>query len=168
MASDTNYNEKQIPEMIFELSDISIKERLIKNTKRGNPALLFTPFAGFDSFFSNQKTFFGNIEKNTFKLTLNRSFFPLPYFIEGSLSKVNDFETEIIYELKPMRLVIWLTSIARFISIIVFLIIISLLPDLKSQLVVSVLYISYFIALPAYMFNFNKKNLKKEFLKILN
>ena len=88
--------------MISKINITDFRERLISNTKYGNPKIKGTPFAVFWIFGETNKKFYGKFNKTKFELTKNATFFAAPFIIYGEINSKNKTETEINYQIKPI------------------------------------------------------------------
>ena len=101
--------------MISKISIVEFRQRLNKNTKLGNPKVKGTPFAVISKPGESNKTFFGTCDKTKFELTENSTLFPTPFIISGEMNSKNEVQTEIIFEVEPIRFgYYWLKYMAIF------------------------------------------------------
>ncbi len=90
--------------MVSKISIVEFKERLVKNTKFGNPKIKGTPFAVFSIFGESNKFFFGTYNDTNFKLTKNSTLFVAPFIISGKFNSTSNNQTKIDYEVEPIGL----------------------------------------------------------------
>ena len=88
--------------MVSKISIVEFRERLVKNTKYGNPKIKGTPFAIFSKFGESNKSFYGTYNEAKFELTKNSTLFPAPFIISGKFNSTSNNRTEIVYEVKPI------------------------------------------------------------------
>ncbi len=88
--------------MVSKISITEFRERLIKNTKYGNPKIKGTPFAVFSISRDSKKSFYGTYNEAKFELTKNSTLFPIPFIIYGEINSTNNTQTEIFYEVKTI------------------------------------------------------------------
>jgi hypothetical protein len=88
--------------MVSKISIIEFRERLVKNTKYGNPKIKGTPFAVFSISGELNKSFYGTYNEVKFELTKNSTLFPAPFIISGKFNSTSNNRTEIVYEVKPI------------------------------------------------------------------
>lgn len=82
--------------MISKLTEQEFIKRLCENVQTGSVNFKLSPFGCYAGFFSN-KTFYGLIEQNAFKLVKNSTFFANHVIIDGFF-KVDNKSLEINYK----------------------------------------------------------------------
>lgn len=79
------------------------RERLKINIKRGNPKISGTPLHVFNMIGEKDKPFFGTIAQNDFRITTNATLHPIPFILNGKIKPLNKNQTEILYEITPIK-----------------------------------------------------------------
>lgn len=152
--------------MISKISIKEFRERLIENTKYGNPKIKGTPFAIFSVFGETKKKFYGSYNNTEFKLTKNATFFAAPFIIFGEINAKNNTQTEISYQVKPIGFgYYWMKYMPIFAIIIFNLILYFESTSIKVYRIINpILFI--FISFSHYYMWRTKKNLIAEFRKV--
>ncbi|WP_125719134.1 hypothetical protein [Flavobacterium ustbae] len=89
--------------MISQIGIEEFREKLKINTKSGNPKISGTPFHVFNIAGEKDKLFFGTINQNDFKITRNATIHPIPFILNGKIKSLNKNQTEIFYEIIPIK-----------------------------------------------------------------
>ena len=153
--------------MKSKLSTADIKYKLKKNTKDGDLFLLFTPFAIFNLLSDYDKVFLGEVYKTKFKLTLNKTFYPIPYYIEGTYNSTDENETAIEYVIKPRRFIIIFNNVIMIFASVIFIFIISVICELLLALALIALYVIVGWIIPRLILRANKKFMENELRRII-
>ena len=157
--------------MTSEYNIQEFKEKLNELTKNGYAMLKGNPFAMFSINFSD-KPFYGNIYESEFKITKNANLNLVPYVIIGNFKK-NGKQTEVIYEIKPMKFgYYWV----RFLPILLNIVgIIALLLNLKNidsnifnaKFFAFIFIVELLLLFPILHTEMKKRKFEKEFLNKL-
>lgn len=89
--------------MISQIDIQEFRERLKTNTKLGNPKISGSPLHAFNMIGEKDKLFFGILNRNDFKITTNAILHPIPFIIKGKFNSTNKNQTEISYEIIPIK-----------------------------------------------------------------
>lgn len=145
-------------------SQISIEEfrkRLKLNTKLGNPKISGSPLHAFNIIGEKDKLFFGNVNNNDFKITLNTVLHPIPFILEGKIKSKNAAQTEITYKISPIKFgYYWI----RYFPFIAFLLFNTIFTIEKSPLLVYLLF-NFIIIIIGSFSNFRMYYKKNKFEK---
>jgi hypothetical protein len=89
--------------MISQIDISEFRKRLKANTKQGNPKISGTPLHAFNMIGEKDKLFFGIINQNDFRITQNAILHPIPFILKGKFKSKNATQTEILYEIIPIK-----------------------------------------------------------------
>ncbi|WP_343588439.1 hypothetical protein [Flavobacterium sp.] len=89
--------------MISQIDISEFRKRLKTNTKQGNPKISGTPFHAFNLIGDKDKLFFGIVNQNDFRITQNAILHPIPFILKGKFKSKNENQTEISYEMIPIK-----------------------------------------------------------------
>ena len=149
-------------------SELEFKNNLHKNMVLADPIWLVTPFWLIIVLFrSSNKEFLGEYTESHFRLTKRTTFFPIPYVIEGDYKTLNESETEVTFQTKPlMGFNLWIgrsvmTLFILFVSFAIFSLI-----GLIEGIISFALFISLLLIIPSWIINFRKKQMEDKFKTI--
>lgn len=89
--------------MISQIGIEEFRTRLKTNTKLGNPTISGSPLHVFNMVGEKDKLFYGILNQNDFKITINAILYPIPYVLKGKFKSKNLNQTEISYEIIPIK-----------------------------------------------------------------
>ena len=89
--------------MTSEINIEEFRKRLKLNTKLGNPKISGTPFHAFNMFGQKDKKFYGSLNQNDFQITANAILHPIPYILNGKIKPKNANQTELVYDISPIK-----------------------------------------------------------------
>jgi hypothetical protein len=143
--------------MVTKISIVEFKERLVKNTKYGNPKIKGTPFAVFSISGESNKSFYGTYNEAKFELTKNSTLFPAPFIICGKFNSTSNNRTEIVYEVKPIGFgYYWIKYLPIFGILIFNLILYMESTPVEMYTIINLILLGFFIISRFYMWR--KKN----------
>ena len=152
--------------MVAQISIHEFRARLKANTKIGNPEISGSPLHAFNMVGEKEKLFYGTFRENDFNITPNAILFPIPYILKGKIKSKNLNQTEILYEIVPIRFGYYWIRYFPFIAFILFNIIFIIE---KSPLVVWVFF-NLFIFLIGLIsnlrMNYKKNYFERKFIKL--
>ncbi len=153
--------------MTSELSISDFKNKLKNHTKIGNAKIKGTPFFIFTLFGQTKKDFYGDFDNSSFQLTINSSFFPIPYIIQGDFKAKNKSKTKLSYKIKP----IWFGYLwVRILPILAFIIVNGILltqhQKIETEIILIINILLLLMFLPIFILNYRKKIMEKKFRKI--
>ena len=147
--------------MISKINIIKFNTSFKNNTEYGNPKIKGTPFFIFSEFKKSDKIFFGTYNNLKFEITKNATFFPTPFIISGEIKSKNNNQTEIYYDLKPIKFeYYWLKYIPLF-GVAIF----NLIFYLKTSPIEIVIIINYILLCIVILSNYYLWRKKNIFLK---
>lgn len=152
-------------------SNLSIKDfrdRLESLTNIGEPIINGTPLAVFTIFDSPKSAFYGQVDKNQFRLTSNGPFNLTPYILHGTFSETEK-GTEVNYKIKPIWFgYLWIRLLPIFAILFFNIFLVKEMGLFEMVLLIPVnLFLIIFIIVPILYTNYNKKRLEEAFIKNL-
>lgn len=146
--------------MISQIGIAEFRKRLKLNTKIGNPKISGTPFHAFNMIGEKDKKFYGRINENDFKITLNAILHPIPFILEGKIKSKNIAQTEITYKIIPIKFgYYWI----RYFPVAAFFLFNTIFIIVKSPLIVYVIF-NIFILIMSLISNIRMNNRKRKFI----
>jgi len=155
--------------MTTKLTQKEIVEILNKVTKRGNPLVMGTPFY-VSGILSGQleKYFYGEIDEDECKLSLNRVFIGVPFIINADFEPESDI-TIVNYKIKPILFGYWWIRLFPIALLVIGVIklIIDKEDSLGEFLITGALLCSVPLLLLIWHMNWSKKQMEIIFKKLL-
>jgi len=152
--------------MISQIDIQEFRERLKTNTKLGNPKISSSPLHAFNMIGEKDKLFFGSINQNDFKVTLNAILHPIPFILEGKFKSKNGHQTEISYEIIPIKFgYYWI----RYFPLVAFLLFNTIFIIEEAPLVVYIvfnIFLTFISLISRTVTSYKKKKLMSNFKKV--
>jgi hypothetical protein len=154
--------------MKSKLNISEFRNRLEENLKIGSPKLKLSPFGFFTMFGEISKTFYGNFDDSTFRLTMNSTITPTFYIIKGKYKNTNNM-LNVNYTVEPNSKfqIVWM-KFFPVISLLAFNLFF-LLSSGKIPIEVYVVFNSFIVFVIFFSrwdIKRKKKNLEQKFIKI--
>ena len=154
--------------MKSKLNISEFRNKLEEKFKIGSPKLKLSPFGFFTMFGGISKTFYGNFDDSTFRLTMNSAITPTFYILKGEYKNTNN-TLNVNYTVEPNSKfqIVWMKFfpiIALFASNLFFLV-----NSRKTPIEVYIAFNSFIIFIIFFSrwdINRKKKNLEKKFIEI--
>ncbi|MHC0440844.1 hypothetical protein [Flavobacterium sp. 3-210] len=152
--------------MISQIGIEEFRKRLKQNTKLGNPKISGSPLHAFNLIGEKDKLFYGYSNQNDFKITKNAILHPIPFILEGKIKSKNLNQTEVSYEIIPIKFgYYWI----RYFPIIVFILSNTVFIIEESPLLVFLIFNTLniiFSSIANIMMNYKKRKFEKNFKRI--
>ncbi|MEL7148477.1 MAG: hypothetical protein AAFO69_19035 [Bacteroidota bacterium] len=102
------------------ISKQEFEERLTRNVITGKLWIVFTPLSVINIFSNNKKYFYGTYAGNSFSLTKNSFFSPIPFTMKGHYELAEDGQAaNVTYKVKPLFLSFFVSRLVLFLTLII-------------------------------------------------
>jgi hypothetical protein len=154
--------------MKSNLSIQDFRDRLESLTNIGEPTINGTPLAIITIFESPNSTFYGQLDKDQFRLTSNGLFNLTPYIMQGTFTATHN-GTEVNYKIKPIWFgYLWIRLLPIFAILFFNYFLINEMGTVGLIALIPVnLFLLLFIIIPIVFTNYNKRRLEEAFIKNL-
>ncbi len=153
------------------IADIGIEEfrkRFVENTKIGNTKYIGTPFQVFNVIGENGKKFYGKLNMNQFTVTSNAILFSSPFALEGNIKPLDNFQTEIVYEIKPLKFGYYWMKYLPIVMLVVFNIILIIEKAPKVAFIMVNVFSVLIASISNLVIKYGKKSLENNFKKVFS